>query len=48
MNNHYVNQINNKETSLLNINKTMFNDPSGNNAYNRERTNMVEHEFFKL
>ena len=32
MNNHYVNQINNKETSLLNINKTMFNDPSGNNA----------------
>ena len=32
MNNHYVNQINKNETSLLNINKTMFNDPSGNNA----------------
>ena len=32
MNNHYVNQINNKETSLLNINKTMFNDPAGQHA----------------
>ena len=32
MNNHYVNQINKKETSLLNINKTMFNDPDGKHA----------------